>query len=63
MHLLTGLQVAADDQRELACDIGGDWTPEIRDNIVRAAAVVDELDSGSPTPRVIEQLGRPRPGR
>ena len=56
MHLLPLLQVAADDQLELACDIGGDWTPEIRDRILRAARVVDELDSGSPTPSVIEHL-------
>jgi hypothetical protein len=56
MHLLPLLRATADDQLELACGVGPDWTPEIRARVLTAARMIDELDSGNPSPAVIEHL-------
>jgi hypothetical protein len=55
-HLVPWLRAAADYELELACDAGGEWSPEIRDRVLTAAWSIGAIEAGVITSFMIDHL-------
>jgi hypothetical protein len=55
-HLVPWLRAAAHYELELACDAGGEWSPQVRDRVLTAAWSIGAIEAGVITSFMIEHL-------